>query len=232
MNTQFKLTDSLGDVVARFPLAADTFITNQIDFCCGGDRSLEAGILEAGADPQTILAALEASYKESQERDAAWTDWVKESPVKLVNHIVLTHHRFLKETLPTISELMFKILRVHGVHHPELFEVHRKFSLLRMELEGHLVKEEEILFPAIKSAESYEALGQEKYKALITELEAEHDGAGDLLKALREITDHYSVPADGCTTFGVTYKKLAELEIDTFHHVHLENNILFKHARQ
>jgi regulator of cell morphogenesis and NO signaling len=231
MNTQFKLTDSLGDVVARFPLAAETFIKNQIDFCCGGERSLEAGILEAGADPEKILSALEASYADSMARDAAWTDWVKESPVKLVNHIVLSHHRYLKETLPMISELMFKILRVHGVNHPELFKIHRTFSLLRMELEGHLVKEEEILFPAIKSAESYEALGEEKYKALILDLETEHEGAGNLLKSLRELTDHYTIPADACTTFTITYQKLAELEVDTFHHVHLENNILFKHAR-
>jgi regulator of cell morphogenesis and NO signaling len=232
MDTQFKLSDSLGDIVARFPLAAEIFIKKQIDFCCGGDRSLETGIHEIGADPAEILAALEKAYEDSQASDAAWTDWVKASPVKLINHIVLTHHRYLKEALPMISELTFKILRVHGIRHPEIFKVHRNFNLLRLELESHMVKEEEMLFLAVKSAESFEAMGEDHFKALILELESEHEAAGDLLKSLRELTDHYSVPADGCTTLAVTYQKLAELEVDTFHHVHLENNILFKHVRQ
>jgi regulator of cell morphogenesis and NO signaling len=59
------------------------------------------------------------------------------------------------------------------------------------------------------------------------ETEAEHEAAGDILKEMRKITDDFKVPADGCTTYTLTYKKLEELESDLFEHIHLENNILF-----
>ena len=48
-----------------------------------------------------------------------------------------------------------------------------------MELEAHLVKEEVKLFPKIIAEDS-------DVKALIRELEAEHDGAGE---ALHNLTD-------------------------------------------
>jgi len=90
------------------------------------------------------------------------------------------------------------------------------------------VKEEEFLFPLIIQ---YEKEKDEKVRSaalkLIDQLEQEHTGAGDIVKELREITNHYNTPKDGCATFDLTYKKLLELEVDLFQHIHLENNILF-----
>lgn len=147
----------------------------------------------------------------------------------LIDYIVNTHHIFLKNTLPEVSELSAKILRVHGPNHNELFKVHRLFSNLKTELDQHLIKEEEILFPLIKEYDvnqSSELL--EKINTVMKETEDEHEGAGDILKALRKITEDYKVPDDGCTTFRLTYSKIQEIESDLFQHIHLENNILFK----
>jgi regulator of cell morphogenesis and NO signaling len=98
-----------------------------------------------------------------------------------------------------------------------------------MELEQHLIKEEEILFPLIRK---YEAEGTEELKKkigeVIRETEEEHEAAGDILKELRSITEDYIVPTDGCATYSKTYKLLQELESDLFQHIHLENNILFR----
>jgi len=59
------------------------------------------------------------------------------SSTKLIDYIINTHHVFLRKTLPRLSELTTKILRVHGYS-------------LKAELEQHLIKEEEILFPVIR----------------------------------------------------------------------------------
>ncbi|HEY2495312.1 MAG TPA: hemerythrin domain-containing protein, partial [Paenibacillus sp.] len=61
----------------------------------------------------------------------------------------------------------------------------------------------------------------------ISGLEAEHDEAGNILKKLREITNGFTPPVNACTTYRLTYERLAELERMTYEHVHLENNILF-----
>jgi regulator of cell morphogenesis and NO signaling len=230
MMKRFNSNDSLGYIVGSFPGAGDFFMRRQIDFCCGGDRTLKAALDEKGISEDDILVQLNGLYAKFQEDTTLYVDWATGDRMSLIDHILNNHHQFLKSELPAIGILLFKILGVHGSHHSELFDVHRKFSLLRMELEEHLVKEEVWLFPAIKAYETDRSPEQLEYvRSIIATLEEEHVAAGDLLKSLREITGHYTVPSDGCTTFALTYAKLQELEKNTFEHVHLENNILFKH---
>lgn len=226
---QFTTNDSLGNIVATFPGAGDFFMNQHIDFCCGGDRLLKEALEAQSLHEADILNPLNELYKEFQERNEVFTNWTNENSGKLIDHILTEHHQFLRNELPIISGLLFKILGVHGKHHEELFQIHKLFNNLRLELEGHLVKEEEWLFPAIKAYQKNktpESLNE--IIALLNELESEHVGAGDLIKALRGATDHYTLPKDVCNTFKLTYVKLQELEKNTFEHIHLENNILFK----
>jgi regulator of cell morphogenesis and NO signaling len=61
-------------------------------------------------------------------------------------------------------------------------------------------------------------------------MEHEHDSAGLALRRMRELTDNYVVPADGCTSFQALYEGLAALEVDLHRHIHKENNLLFPKA--
>lgn len=229
MINNFKASDKIGDIVTIFPGASNLFLEYRIDFCCGGNRPLTEAIKEQNLDENKILNLLNERYIEFQEKNEKFTDWAKEKPSKLVDYIVDKHHAYLNEELPKLSELTLKILKVHGESHEELFKVHKLFNTLRIELEEHLVKEEDLLFPAIKKYEAEKTNdNREKMINLINELEQEHTGAGDIIKELREVTNHYIVPKGACRTYELTYKKLRELEEDTFQHIHLENNILFK----
>ena len=58
----------------------------------------------------------------------------------------------------------------------------------------------------------------------------EHDGAGDALRSLRELTHDYAVPEDACGSYRALYQALQEFEADLHQHIHLENNILFPRA--
>jgi len=58
---------------------------------------------------------------------------------------------FFEKDSSRLSELTTKILRVHGSNHESLFRVHKLFHSLKAELEQHLIKEEEILFPVIRN---------------------------------------------------------------------------------
>lgn len=229
MESNFKISDKIGSIVTKFPQASNIFLEYKIDFCCGGDRALEIAIKEQNLEENIILKLLNEKYKEFKEKSEEFTDWVKEEPSKLVDYIINKHHAYLNKELPIISELVLKILKVHGENHQELFKIHKLFNTLRIELEEHLIKEEQLVFPMIKEyQENRTTDNRENILNLINELESEHTGAGDIIKELRAVTNHYIVPDDVCKTFELTYKKLMELEKDTFEHIHLENNILFK----
>ncbi len=225
----FTLNSLLGNIVATFPGAGDYFIGKQIDFCCGGDRSLGTAIEEQDELTVRVLEELNILYADFQERRETFTDWAKEGGSKLIEHIEVEHHEFLRRELEAISALLFKLLGVHGQSHEELFQIHATYNALRAELEAHLVKEEIYLFPVVRDIEN-KVLGArvESLVEVLNELEGEHDGAGDALKKLRELTDHYTAPADACPTYKLTFDKLRALEKNTFEHVHLENNVLFK----
>lgn len=225
---KFKSEDKIGQVVAAFPGASNLFLDYKIDFCCGGNRPLIEAIKEQNLNEDEIINMLNNKYVEFKKQNQEFVDWVKEEPSKLIDYVVGKHHLYLNEELPKISELILKILKVHGKNHEELFEVHKLFNTLRIELEEHLIKEEEFIFPAIKKyVENKSKKNAENLLKNINDLEQEHEGAGDIIKELREITDHYTVPQDACRTFKLTYTKLKELEKDMFQHIHLENNILF-----
>lgn len=224
----FDGTETLGDIVAAFPGASNLFKANRIDFCCGGDRQLNAVLEEKGMDGAPFLGELNALAEQAEARSAADVDW-REAPLgELVDHIVQKHHAYLEQELPVLSGFVTKILRVHGFSHPELAELHKLFHQAKVELEQHMIDEESNVFPLIKQAEQAgDAAARQQALEQIGELEHEHEAVGDLLKRMREITSEYTLPEGACTTYALTFRKLEELESDTFEHVHLENNILF-----
>ncbi|MBU5483595.1 iron-sulfur cluster repair di-iron protein [Clostridium sp. MSJ-11] len=233
MNKVFKSSHKIGDIVVKFPKAMDVFRRHGIDFCCGGNRPLIDAIKEDNLNEEEVLKDLLDEYEKIDSLIKEEVDWLNISYNDLIDYIVNKHHGFLNEELPIVSELTTKILRVHGENHPELSKVYKLFHNLKMELEEHLIKEEEIVFPLIKKYEkegSKEAL--DNAIKIIEELEAEHTGAGDILKELRKITHNYEVPKDGCNTYKYTYDKLQEIELDLFNHIHLENNIMFPRLKK
>lgn len=229
MNNKFTESQAVGTIVAEFPLAAEIFKQYRIDFCCGGDKSLSVATKELNLDQNLVLDELNQVYQKMQGQNSAdgEIDWRRQPLSQLIDHIVNTHHIYLQREMPLISELVTKVLRVHGANHSELKRVHKLFHTLKMELEQHLITEEETLFPLIKEYEnnpSSQLLC--KIKTETNEIESEHEQAGDIIKELRRITNQYALTPDACTSFRLVYQKLEEMESNIFQHIHLENNIL------
>ena len=139
---------------------------------------------------------------------------------ELTEHLESTHHVYLKKALPRLVALMDKVHQAHSPRHPELTRLQTVVENLRADLEPHLLKEEQILFPLIRQLEA--AQGP------IRVMRSEHDGAGELLKEMRTLANGYVLPKDGCQSFQLLYEGLKELEEDTHIHIHKENNILFR----
>lgn len=216
------LDRTLGELVAERPARARVFERLGIDYCCRGHRTLVDASADAGVDAATVAEELEAVAVESD----AEVDRLE--PLALIEHIVDTHHRYLHEELPLLVALADKVRDVHGERHPELFEVAALVTEVRDDLVPHLAKEEQVLFPAIKEwSEGERSFPFGTLANPVRMMMVEHDRAGELLDQLRVATDGYRPPDDGCASYQALYGRLEHLELDTYRHVHLENNVLF-----
>ncbi|EOU2035172.1 iron-sulfur cluster repair di-iron protein [Clostridium perfringens] len=220
---------SLGEVVTVYPAVVKKFNDMELDYCCGGSKSLEVALKEKGVDVDKFIEDLNKEFKEFKFENSQYVDWREKSSEELISHIVETHHGETFRLLKEIDPLMVKVFRVHFSHDSELLmKVHSLFGKLKCELEEHLLKEENILFPLMIK---YDKAKDEKEKKEIEEdiriIVNEHEAAGDILKELAEVTDDYKVPEWGCISFKLLYDYLHDLEKDLFIHIHKENNILF-----
>lgn len=228
--THLDLTETVGTWVARHPQTSRVFESLQIDYCCGGGKSLEEACWERQLDPQQVHARLEEAVEKEEEPGE---DWLQASLTELCDHIERTHHAYLRQELPRLAAMIDKVVDAHGEAHPELSEVRQVFRALRGELEPHMFKEERVLFPAIRQLEESGGTASFPFGTVgnpIGVMEQEHDHAAKALSRLRWLTNDYELPADACNTYRAMLDGLRQLEADMHRHVHKENNILFPRA--
>ena len=230
MSLQFETSTSLGDIVAADYRAAGVFNRLGLDFCCGGKRTFGEACAAARLDPGAVAAELAKLSAMSGADDVPDVSWPVEA---LAHYIVSRHHAYVRRQLPFISGHLAKLVAVHGERHPELQLIADHFAVLSLELQTHMMKEEQVLFPFIKQLEVADKTPEFTCGSVenpIRVMEAEHDSAGAALAKLRLLNDDYRAPADACNTYRAMLDGLARLEADMHTHVHLENNILFPRA--
>jgi len=225
-------TSTIGELVAADFRRAAIFERYGIDFCCAGRRLLTEACRAAGVDETEVVGAIEMlPAPEPDEDDAA--GW---SLPQLIDHIVSVHHRYIRSALPEISQHLSRLIDAHGARHPELQRINAYFSLLSTDLQQHLRKEEYVLFPYVRDLVTLQDSGvinKSPFGSVenpIRMMEREHSEAGDAMRIIRELTNNYSTPDDGCTTYGAAMAELRHFERDLHRHVHLENNVLFPAA--
>ena len=153
------------------------------------------------------------------------------------SYIVGTHHFFTRQELTRLDQLFDKVCAAHGQNHAELLRLQGRFQGLRRELTAHMLKEEQVLFPAIVEME--EAVGRGEpipmpffgtVRNPVRMMMMEHDTAGEVLREMRILSSNYTVPSDACLSYRTLYQALQAFEADLHQHIHLENNILFPRA--
>jgi regulator of cell morphogenesis and NO signaling len=206
-----------------------------LDFCCKGKRTLADACEEKGLDVENISAELENATVQTNKNKMPFTQMSAE---QLISYILIHHHFYVTQSMPTIFGHLEKVAFKHGERFPYMVEVFNIFGEIKEEMTAHMQKEETILFPRIKEVEAMYNTNHNRnlsdgfISAPIQVMEMEHDHAGDLLYKIRELTNNYTPPADACTTFKVSLAELKEFEEDLHKHVHLENNLLFPLAEK
>lgn len=226
---KFNKNEELGNIVAKYPAAGKIFNQYNIDYCCGGKDTLEKVCLDLSLKSDEIIKLLKTDYDNAPH---SRINWIHAPYELLIGEILKEHHAFLHTNLSLISDLTKAVLRAHGQNHPELLHIFTVFHKLKSDFEIHLIKEETIQYPAIeKYVQSKNKENLRIAVNIIDELAMDHEVAGQALREIRSFSNDYSLPKDACTTYKEVYRMLELLEKNTFTHVHLENNILFKRLK-
>ena len=208
----------VGEIAAHYPMATQVFSRHGIDFCCGGGVPLRQACDRRGLATPQVLAEIELALAGADEDLERWD----QAPVaELVGHIVNAYHLPLREELPRLESMARKVARVHRDKDPERLEgLLETFLNLKNELEDHMAREEDVLFPEI--------LGQgEDALVALDRFVDDHSEAGEALAQIRQLTDDFQVPNEACNTWRALWHGLEALEHSLHHHIHLENNVLF-----
>ena len=230
-------TRTVRELAIEIPNATRTFEKLGIDYCCGGGKSLSDACLRAHVPVDDVLRALEQGGSFTPATAASQPDFTNGALGSLIEHIVTTHHVYVKQGIPRLQQLLHKVVSVHGKSHPELGKIQQTFQPMAAELTSHMMKEEHILFPHIVALENAVNSGRPKPVPVfgtvsnpVHMMELEHDSAGAALKSISELSGNYTPPEEACFSYKTLFTALKEFESDLHQHVHLENNILFPRA--
>lgn len=226
------------ELALAMPQATRVFEILGIDYCCGGNRSLEEACAVAGVDVRDVQQSLEVAGRVTL-LDSDEEDLQQATLADLIKHIHDKHHVFTKLELVRLGVLMAKVCSVHAQNHPELLSHQHVLQQLEDDLLPHMMKEEQMLFPYIIAMEKAVAVAHRSARPNapfgsvrnpVRMMSLEHDRVGELLREMRRLTSEYCVPPDGCISYRTLFEALEELEKDLHRHIHLENNILFPRA--
>lgn len=224
---------TVAEIVTENIKTADVFKKNGIDFCCGGNVSVQAICAKKGIAYAELKEEILKIGSESKN-DHAFNTWDLDF---LSDYIVNTHHKYVQEANLIIAQYAEKVAKVHGHHYTEVVEINELLIDIMNELNSHMKKEEMVLFPYIKEMAAAQkkgiAISRPPFGSIqnpISMMESEHTDAGEILLRIKELSNNFTPPSGACNTFRALYAKLEEYQDDLFQHIHLENNILFPKA--
>ena len=192
---------TIGEIVAEDFRTASVFSKYGIDFCCKGQRTLEEVCEKKNISVEELTERLSDVASSSAGQTIDYQSWPSDL---LIDYIEKKHHRYIEEKTPVLLQYLSKLCKVHGERHPELFTI-----------SDHLPIET----PHFGTVENPVAM-----------MKHEHTVEGERVEEIAKLTNNYNPPADGCSTYKVTFAMLKEFEEDLHTHIHLENNILFPRA--
>ncbi|EMH6404040.1 iron-sulfur cluster repair protein YtfE [Providencia rettgeri] len=210
---------TLGQLALSIPRVSSLFRQYNMDYCCGGKQTLSRSAEKLNLDIDILESQLAKLATETLEKD-----WRKAPLGEIIDFIIIRYHDRHREQLPELILQAQKVERVHANKPSVPKGLSKYLEALLEELTSHMMKEERVLFPLIKNGMGRNAA------APISVMEQEHDDAGDILEAIKGITDNVTPPPEACTTWRVLYNGINELIDDLMNHINLENNLLFPRA--
>ncbi len=179
---------SLGEIATSLPGATAVFRRHKLDFCCGGGARLgDAVAPERLSGIEAELDALGTPAAAAPQDSAA-----------LIAHILERYHAVHRREVPELIRLARRVETVHRGHPAAPHGLSELLARAQYEMEAHMQKEEQALFPMILS-------GHPNLAMPIEIMRDDHDDHGALLRQIEAVTQGHTPPEDACNSWRALY---------------------------
>ncbi len=151
-------------------------------------------------------------------------DWHAAPVGDLVAHIVKRFHERHRAQLPELIRLSRKVEHVHASDPACPAGLADALDGLQQELESHMLKEEQVLFPLLIQGMGALARGP------VAVMRFEHEAQDRAIRDIRRMTHDLAAPDGACQTWRALYGGLERFIEDLAQHIYLENDVLFLNA--
>jgi regulator of cell morphogenesis and NO signaling len=206
---------TLADIASTLPGATAVFRSEKLDFCCGGRVLLRDAAAAKAKDLGEIVAKLESLVATAPSAVA------QQGVDALITLIETRYHQAHRRDLPELIRLARRVEAVHRSVASAPIGLAARLERVAAELESHMQKEEQSLFPTMRQG-GHAAIG-----GPIGRMMKEHDDHGAHLRAIEALTNDFTPPDEACTTWRALYTGTHKFADDLVEHIHIENNQLF-----
>lgn len=139
----------------------------------------------------------------------------------LTAHIETHYHANHRQQLPHLIALARKVEGAHAAAPSVPRGLADLLAQLAREMEGHMAKEEQVLFPAIRRG------GMPGIEHPIRMMRADHADHAEELNRICALTGDLTLPDHACGTWARLYADLGVFVAELSEHIRLENEVLF-----
>uniref|UniRef100_A0AB33JH41 Hemerythrin-like domain-containing protein n=2 Tax=unclassified Prevotella TaxID=2638335 RepID=A0AB33JH41_9BACT len=157
----------------------------------------------------------------------------------LIDYALKIHHRSIREDGPEILDLLQRVAQVHKDDVPDLQKVADHFRNSLADLDMHLQKEENILFPfclemyeAYREGEQAPSFHCGSVQGPISVMMAEHADETERHQRIAQLTNDYTTPEDADEDYREAMRLLKDFRLRLEEHTRVENEVIFPMAMQ
>lgn len=151
----------------------------------------------------------------------------------ILDYLIKTHEYYLNFEVPEIENLINELIKTCKIKKDNLLLLKSFFREYEKELEAHIKREDEMVYPYIRHLEKFvyeddpaNDLKEKINKYSIEEFANEHDNVEEKLFDLKNIIIKYLPPPKDSNLCNLILSRLFELEKDLNDHARIEDKIL------
>ncbi len=148
------------------------------------------------------------------------------SPEALIHYIVNRFHAGHREQLPQLIGMARRVEHVHAGHPHCPQGLVDELDAHLQEIESHMLKEEQVLFPMLARGLNGPARGP------ISVMLFEHEQHIEAVERIHRLTHDLILPEGACNTWRGLYEGLGAYARELEQHIRIENEVLFAQASQ